>query len=202
VIKPFIIDAHVHLGRAGQLVTPDATVAALLADMDRFAIRYAIASDHAALLAGGSTGLASLSEAFEQSAGRIRGLLVFDPRDSAACLDELEQALGWTGLAGIKIHPAFHCTPAEDEAYRPAWDFAGRHGLAILAHSWSVSDHNPAQAWPCRTDSSVGSASIRWPGWSSVMPAAAEMDDHRRSALPMPMRTCTWTSPAISTATG
>lgn len=144
--EPFIIDAHVHLGPAGQLASADASVRGLLASMDRLAIEYSVASDHTALLSGQGTGLARLHEAYDESRGRVRGLLVFNPRDAARCLAEMTEAVGWAGFAGIKIHPAFHGTAAEDAGYAPAWEFAAAHDLAILTHTWSVSDHNPSQA--------------------------------------------------------
>ncbi len=144
--EPFIIDAHLHVGSAGQLSVADPTVGHIVALMDRLGIARAIGSDHTALLEGGGTGLARMMRAFEESQGRVHGLAVVDPRAASKCLGELERSLDWKGLAGIKIHPSCHQTPADDPSYGPVWQFASSHDLTILAHSWSVSDYNPSQA--------------------------------------------------------
>ncbi|MDM8007967.1 MAG: amidohydrolase family protein [Phycisphaerae bacterium] len=144
--EPFIIDAHVHLGPARQITHADASVAGLLRVMDGHAVRLAVCSDHAALLERAGTGLDRLRQAFEESGGRIRGLAVIDPRDLDSGLRDVEKTLDWEGLAGIKIHPSFHQTPADDTLYAPVWSFASKTGLPILAHTWSVSAHNPSQA--------------------------------------------------------
>lgn len=142
---PFIIDTHAHLGPARQMLFGTADAQAMLVQMDRLAIRLTIASDHTALLEGRGSGLERMQAAFDESSGRIRALAVFNPQASALCLKEIEAALGWPGLAGIKIHPSFHGTPADDAAYEPAWKLASDAGLPILAHTWSTSDHNPSQ---------------------------------------------------------
>jgi len=144
--KPFIIDAHMHIGSAGQLSVADPTVGHVVALMDRLGIARAIGSDHTALLEGGKTGLARMARAFEESQGRVYGLAVVDPRAASKCLSELESRLDWEGLAGIKIHPPCHQTPADDPSYRAVWEFAADHDLTILAHSWSLSDYNPSQS--------------------------------------------------------
>jgi predicted TIM-barrel fold metal-dependent hydrolase len=125
-------------------------------------ISTAICSDHRAVLAGFETGLERMKRAFEDSAGRIRGLAVFDPRIPDRCAGEIGAAIGWGGLAGIKVHPSAHATAADNDAYQLAWSLAAEHDLPILAHSWSVSDHNPAQAL---------STPGRFEGWVQAFPS-------------------------------
>lgn len=142
---PFIVDAHLHLGQPGLFFVPETEPAQLLALMDRLGIRAAIGTDHLSIQEGCGATLPRLREVFEQSQGRIYYLGVFHPGRATECLAALKTAKGWPGLVGLKIHPSFHGLPAEDPAYEPAWRFAAEHGLPILAHSWSVSDFNPAQ---------------------------------------------------------
>ena len=143
--EPFIIDAHAHLGSAGQLVSPPQTVANMLAWMDRLGVAVAICSDHTAVLEGYATGLDRMARAFDESRGRLRCLAVFDPRSGEACLREIRSAVGKPYLRGIKIHPSCHGVPADADAYAPVWKLAAAHDLPILAHTWSVSDYNPTQ---------------------------------------------------------
>lgn len=145
---PFIIDAHAHIGLPGMFFSPQSTAAELLRSMDRLSVRLAIlAGDPITLAEGAGAGMSALRRACEESEGRLRYLGVFDPRSSAECLSALKQAVAWPGFAGLKLHPSFHRTSADDPGYEPAWEFAAEHDLPILAHTWSVSDYNPAQRY-------------------------------------------------------
>jgi hypothetical protein len=140
-----IIDAHAHAGRPGVFFAPQTTPEQLLAVMDRLGIGAAVCTDQLSIVEGCGAALTGLRAAFEESGGRLFDLAVYHPGRSSACLAAAKSALGWPGFAGLKIHPSFHRTPAEDVAYEPAWRFAAEHGLPILTHSWSVSDYNPVQ---------------------------------------------------------
>jgi predicted TIM-barrel fold metal-dependent hydrolase len=114
--------------------------------MDRLQIDYAVCSDHRTLFEGIASGTKLLGELFERSRGRIHFLGVYNPHEAARDLVALENAVSHRGFCGIKIHPSFHGVPADDARYRAVWELAARRHLPILAHSWSVSEHNPAQA--------------------------------------------------------
>jgi predicted TIM-barrel fold metal-dependent hydrolase len=141
--EPFIVDAHLHDNLMGLFIAEPTGLTALLAMMDRLNVRLAVSTSQEALALG--DGLAAARRVFEQSKGRVYYLGAFDPRRAAQSLASLRKAVGWPGFVGLKLHPPFHSTPADDPAYRPAWAFAAEHDLAILTHSWSVSDYNPAQ---------------------------------------------------------
>lgn len=143
--QPFIIDAHVHTGLSGGFFAPETDLAALLKLMDDLSIQYAVCSDMVSLRLGTEYGLPALHQAFEESRGRVYYQGVFDPKHTKECLDACRAAVGWPGFCGIKIHPSAHQTRADDPSYRPVWEFASEHDLAILAHSWSISDYNPSQ---------------------------------------------------------
>jgi predicted TIM-barrel fold metal-dependent hydrolase len=130
--------------------------------MDRLGIEIVLASEHAAVLEGLGTGLSRMREVFAESGGRIRCLAVFDPRSPRVCLEEIRSAADWEGLAGIKIHPSSHGTAADDRSYGPIWELAAELDLAILTHSWSVSDYNPSQAL---------STPGRFEGWIKAFPS-------------------------------
>jgi len=144
--QPFIIDSHTHIGLYGRLPCPEMSVPERLAMMDRLGIALAIGSDQEALAEGGHAGLTLARRAYEESRGRLLAQGIFDPRAANRCLGELNDALGWAGLRGLKIHPTMHATPADAPSYAPAWHFAAAHDLPIMTHSWSASAHNPAQA--------------------------------------------------------
>lgn len=146
--QPWIIDAHAHFGLPGLFFAPESGPEGLLRIMDLVGIQSAIiACDHVTLHEGAQAGIAALRRAYEQFQGRLYYLGVFDPRTALPCLAALEEAAGWPGMAGLKIHPSFHQTFADDPTYEPAWRFAAEHQLPVLAHSWSVSDYNPVQRY-------------------------------------------------------
>jgi predicted TIM-barrel fold metal-dependent hydrolase len=141
-----IIDAHVHLDPISKFFTPSPELKDLLKLMDHLSIGRAVCIDHLTMYEGAGEGIHTLREVFDKSGGRILYLGGFDPRKSRDCMNVLKKAVSWPGFAGIKIHPSFHLTPADDPVYETIWKFADENDLAILAHSWSVSDYNPVQS--------------------------------------------------------
>jgi uncharacterized protein len=179
---PFIVDAHAHTGAMSMFFCPESAAAELLARMDALDIQCSLnAGSWTYLLQGGREGLESLRREHEASAGRLLYLGVFDPRRGRAALRELEEACRRPGMAGIKIHPTFHRTPAESPGYEPLWRFAEEHELTVLAHSWSSSEHNPAQALslPGRFESWVR----RHPAVRLVLAHAGGRGDGRADAV-------------------
>ena len=140
-----MIDAHMHVGAPAVFFAPETDLSAFLRIMEPLGIAGAVCSDTLSVFEGCGEGLARHRELFEQSGGRVHYLGTFHPGRSTACMAALEEARDWPGFVGLKIHPSIHGIPAEDPAYEPAWRFAADYGLAILAHSWSVSDYNPVQ---------------------------------------------------------
>jgi predicted TIM-barrel fold metal-dependent hydrolase len=182
VSAAFIVDAHAHTGAVSLFFSPESGAAELLARMDALDIQCCLnAGDWTYLMQGGREGLELLRREHEASAGRLLYLGVFDPRRGRESLRELEEACRRPGLAGIKIHPTFHRTPAESPGYEPLWRFAEEHELTVLAHSWSSSEHNPAQALslPGRFESWVR----RHPGVRLVLAHAGGRGDGRAEAV-------------------
>ncbi len=142
----FIVDAHVHLDPISKIFASETGAGDLLNLMDRLSIQYGVCSDHLSLYEGAGAGLRPLRNVYTSSNNRIHFLGVFNPGKSEACLKVLGEALTWPGFCGIKIHPSFHGVPADDPSYESIWRFARDNDLALLTHSWSISDYNPAQA--------------------------------------------------------
>lgn len=144
-VKPFIIDAHVHVGTLGSFFAPGCDVNHLLELMDYLRVDCAVCSEVKILCCGSQVGMQASYDICEQSSGRVFFLGVFDPRNPQASLEVLAEAATKPGFVGLKIHPSFHGVPAESPVYEAAWAFADKHQCTILSHSWSVSDYNPIQ---------------------------------------------------------
>jgi predicted TIM-barrel fold metal-dependent hydrolase len=143
----FIVDAHQHTGAMSMFFTPESETRSLLARMDRLEVRWGInTGSWRTLMLGGREALEEARGDFEGSEGRLFYLGAYDPRRGDAALRLLRESLRWPGFAGIKIHPSFHRTAAEDGRYEAAWRLAAETGLTIMSHSWSVSATNPVQA--------------------------------------------------------
>lgn len=143
--EPFIIDAHLHTGYVAAFFAFHTTEEHLLQYMDRCGIRLAVCSDMLSIFEGIRAGIESQRRVFEWSKRRIFYLGPFDPRFPEESLECLKEELGRPGFRGLKIHPSMHATSGDDPSYRPAWEFAARHDLALMTHSWSASDYNPVQ---------------------------------------------------------
>jgi predicted TIM-barrel fold metal-dependent hydrolase len=141
-----IIDAHCHLGAWPQFHVPDASLATILRTMDQLGIARAIAAPLASLIGLAELGFREGLAAYRESRGRILLYAVFDPRWSDS-LDFVRRSLQEPAVVGIKIHPAMHEYPADDDCWRGVWELAAERRLPILSHSWCVSDYNPVQKY-------------------------------------------------------
>jgi uncharacterized protein len=140
-----IIDAHAHLGPWPKFAVADKSTAATLALMDHLGVRTVIVAHHAGLV-GLLEEAATLSEeAYAMSGGRILSYLVYNPNRAELSLSILRRHAGRPYLMGVKIHPSQHGCPADDERYRPAWELAQEHDLALISHTWGHSIDHPAQ---------------------------------------------------------
>jgi hypothetical protein len=141
-----IVDVHCHLGRSPNFHFPDVSIPTMLGMMDRLGIDRAYCC-HLALLHGEwEFGFRESQEAYREAAGRLRFYTVYDPT-SPRGIEFVRRCLDNEGFAGIKIHPSFHGCYADDDRYEPIWQFADRDGYPLLAHSWDMSPHNPAQKY-------------------------------------------------------
>lgn len=140
-----MVDAHGHLGLLPGFRFEVRSLAETLALCDRVGIETLIASHHRDLLYGPDAAEEEMRRACEESGGRVLAYCVFDPRrpeSAGAC----ERLLAGRPYVGIKIHPVFHATPAEDPAYADAFALARDAGVPLLSHTWYRSSYNPPQA--------------------------------------------------------
>jgi hypothetical protein len=144
---PFIVDAHLHTGYPNIFFSPEVDAKSIVTRMDQFGIKYAINLCSTRSIYESSIGeMETRQREFEGSGGRLFYCGFYDPRRWETDIAVLEKASRWKGMKGIKIHPSFAKTAADDKRYEPVWDFAAGHDLPIVAHTWSVSSYNPVQA--------------------------------------------------------
>lgn len=146
-IKIVIVDTHTHIGETIGFLNVNNSIDAFLSKMNQVHIDYAINAPVVSMMQHGFSDAITLSKRlFEQSQGKIMSYFVFEPQYTAECIRLIEQNQHHSNIfKGIKIHPAFHQTDADDDAYLPIFQLANRLKLPILSHSWDVSDYNHSQ---------------------------------------------------------
>ncbi|MBI3945255.1 MAG: amidohydrolase family protein [Armatimonadetes bacterium] len=140
-----IVDSHTHIGLMASFRYEARSVSDILAACDRAGIHTLLACHHLDLVYGPRAGEEAMRRAYEESGGRILAYCGFDPRlpDSASVGERLLSAPPYVG---IKIHPVFHATPAEDPRYADAFALARDAGVPLMSHTWYRSAYNPPQA--------------------------------------------------------
>jgi predicted TIM-barrel fold metal-dependent hydrolase len=139
-----IIDTHLHLGSLANLNSPGGSDKQIVELLERHGIEKAIFSHHAALSTV-AFGIEKTIEALQKYDGYLLCYLVFNPNFAAESLEILKRYKGTRYVAGIKIHPSWHACYPFDEKYDALWDFADKHGLVILTHSWKPDVANKMQ---------------------------------------------------------
>jgi|LSQX01.2.fsa_nt_gb predicted TIM-barrel fold metal-dependent hydrolase len=142
--KITIVDGHLHLGCDPYNFVPKKDIQQLLLCMKIYGIKRAYSCHYKWLLCRFKEGYESSISAYQESGGKIPYFGVYVPTDIQASLKYLDKSLKSGGLIGIKIHPSFHKTYADDPKYLPVWNYAKEYHLPILSHTWSLTD-NPEQ---------------------------------------------------------
>ncbi len=142
-----IIDSHIHVGPMARQYVRDYSIEGLLAQMDRLGIDRSVSCNTYTLCEGDlEYGAEYGSRLYQETGGRILSYHYYTPKCQARSLNVMEKYVEDPAYVGIKIHPAFVMTPAEDESFRPVWEFAKAHGLPIISHTWDITS-NPKQIY-------------------------------------------------------
>jgi len=130
-----MIDAHAHLGYWHNFFIPERTAAQMVHAMDRVGIRCCAIAAHAGISTDYRMGNNHVLEAMRDFPGRFVGYCSVNPNYPAHEIrDELKRCFD-AGMVAIKLHPGVHGYPVDGEGYRPAWEYADKHGLVVLTHT-------------------------------------------------------------------
>lgn len=137
-----VIDAHTHMGRIDGTYVSKSTCDEMIEVMDRENIGQIFCSPHSAL--HDTTVMnAELEAAMQKYPNRIKGYYLFNPNYPERYLSHIDDILNIEGYIGLKFLPTYHKYPLDGENYREAFEFADRHSLVILMHTWGNNDpHN------------------------------------------------------------
>ncbi len=144
-----VIDAHGHTPphtRGWVIRQQDQAggIAALIGQMDRLGVSRLVLSPETALFGENLAGNREAEELLVKHKDRFAGYLVFNPLYADEMIPELDGFFKRGFFVGFKILASYWKIPLIDPRYRPVWEYADRHHLPILLHTWDDSHNSPA----------------------------------------------------------
>jgi predicted TIM-barrel fold metal-dependent hydrolase len=142
-----VVDAHYHLGASGGYVLEQqdlkGQLRASLVEADRFGVRTVLVSSLPALLGDDPlAGNLELARLLRSTRGRFRPYFAFNPRFSDMLAPSLRKAM--PAFVGFKTLCGYWNVRIDDDRFAPMWEYADRHRLPILNHTWQGAHNAPA----------------------------------------------------------
>jgi len=111
--------------------------------MDAMGIQSMIVSDARALMGSCVEGNVQLEERAAQYGSRFLGYLTFNPLYGAALTARFEDFFSREFFVGFKTLCDYWQTPITDERFVPMFEYANKHRLPILSHTWEGTCDRP-----------------------------------------------------------
>lgn len=143
-----LIDAHSHLGPSSRWIIEEGDtprmMEQMLERMDRIGVEKNIVSLGSNPLADDVVkGNEFLEAVTGPHHGRLKGMISFHPAYAAALSAKLDEFFARDFFVGFKILCSYWNVPVTDPAFTPAWEYADRHRLPVLLHTWGGSYDAP-----------------------------------------------------------
>lgn len=136
-----IIDAHNHLGIYFNLtVYRGGNAESMIERMDTVGIRKITVTPHIAVGPDMHRGNDEAEDAVTRFPDRVMGYVTIKPCGEEEMEQELFRRFAHPGFVGIKLHPGLHGVNVANDSYRPAMEYADKHSLPVLIHTWSHAD--------------------------------------------------------------
>jgi predicted TIM-barrel fold metal-dependent hydrolase len=137
-----IYDMHGHMGPWRSIYFPRAEPADMIRTMDECGVRMLVFSHHMALLAP-NVGNAASVEAVRRYPDRLRAYCVINPNYPERVEADIASFAALRDVyVGFKFLSDYHEIALTDARCQPAWEYADRHGLLVLAHTWGGSPYD------------------------------------------------------------
>lgn len=145
-----IIDAHGHLGphTRGWFIeqaAPEYAAPALVEQMDRLGVDRLLLSGAAALFGDNVAGTPDVEQWLQPYGDRFGGYLVFNPLYADEMTARLDEFFSSGFFVGFKILGAYWKRALTDPGFIPVWEYAERHRMPVLMHTWDDSYNAPSQ---------------------------------------------------------
>ncbi|MDD5727850.1 MAG: amidohydrolase family protein [Victivallales bacterium] len=140
-----IIDAHSHDGpHTRSWILRKSGPDVLLEQMDRLGVDKLLLSSERALFGDGLEGNCATEQVFASYGDRFKGYFAFNPRFGDKLTPKFDEFFGRDFYIGFKLLASFWKIPLIDPAYKPVWEYADKHRLPILLHTWNDEYNSPA----------------------------------------------------------
>jgi predicted TIM-barrel fold metal-dependent hydrolase len=114
----------------------------MIATMDECGVKLLVFSHHHALFSPNIGNQASI-QAVRAHPDRLRAYCVINPNYPAIAAQDIASFEDNRDVfLGFKFLSDYHRIAVSDERYRPAWEYADRHGLLLLMHTWEGSPYD------------------------------------------------------------
>jgi uncharacterized protein len=156
-----IYDMHGHMGPlpGGQL--PIHTPTRVVAAMERAGVKLAVFCHHSTLFTP-EVGNGVHVEIVRQFPQHFRAYCGINPNYPEQARQDLDAFAQFRDVyVGFKFLADYHRIAITDPAYAPAWEYADRHGLLVLLHTWGGSSFDGPDA--------VRACAAKYPGASILM---------------------------------
>ncbi|MCF3650600.1 amidohydrolase family protein [Synoicihabitans lomoniglobus] len=151
VLGPLIIDAHAHMGYGGEWEDhhrPEFAdhMSSALRYLDEMGVQRMIIAEHQTYRDGELGGLTRLEAGLADHRDRFNAYLsaqVFLQWDQPPTTAQLDEIFRRGFYVGFKTHTDHWQVPLTDERFIPMWEYANRHRLPILSHTWTTPNASP-----------------------------------------------------------
>ncbi len=142
-----VVDAHAHLGptMSGWYLADNMTAMNedLITHMDKSGVRHAVVSSMVALSGDPVAGNRTLAADLSRYPDRFSGYLTCNPHYETMMAPLLDKFFADKFFVGFKLHPDGWQVPLGDSRYEYVWEYADRHALPILLHTWNGATSSP-----------------------------------------------------------
>ncbi|MCL2751488.1 MAG: amidohydrolase family protein [Firmicutes bacterium] len=138
-----IIDTHTHMGGIYGCALPVSDIGGCIKLMGEQNIESIWCSAHADLFSVNKNNInAETKTILADYPLRVKGYYTFNPNRKEAYLRGIGEILTNKNFIGLKFLPNYHNIALDGEGYAEALEFADRHGLIVLSHTWGDKPHN------------------------------------------------------------
>jgi predicted TIM-barrel fold metal-dependent hydrolase len=142
-----VVDAHGHLGPAmpGWYLADNMTAMNknLIAHMDKSGVRNMVVSSTVALSGDPVAGNRALAADLSSYPDRFSGYLTCSPHYRDALAPLLDEFFSGKFFVGFKVHADGWQVPLGDPGYEYVWEYANKHALPVLLHTWNGAVSSP-----------------------------------------------------------
>ncbi|MEI7615706.1 MAG: amidohydrolase family protein [Actinomycetota bacterium] len=139
-----IIDSHMHLGIAPNVLYYDYTDERVVELQKKYNVEISICS-HCISFYDLSLQIPEIIKASKKFGAFFYWNLVYSPKNISQSLKIIAENRDKINFAGIKIHPVIHETRIDSILYEPLWEYASSEDIVISCHTWSPYTDNPKQ---------------------------------------------------------